>query len=237
MEQMKMDFDARLSKVIHDYEKTGQIVQQLTKELKVKDEELNATKIKYEESVKENGQLYDAFKNELENIFLIANQNDVAVSNNNNENSEAQVNNKQNEEATVKQINPSSDIQLRKKLELALRERNQWHQTACQLARELQDITISLNNGQLDDSANEENIAIGRVDEGITYNSNSNNSEMNNTISRKQQQQYHNHYQQQLQQQQQQLRVDRIVSSISSPMVVTSQLNNNSYNNNKNHHQ
>ncbi|CAO3627692.1 unnamed protein product [Cunninghamella blakesleeana] len=218
MEQMKTDFDKRLSRIVDDYEKTSIIVQQLTSQLKMKDEELIATKTKYEETVKENGQLYDAFKSELESIIFLVNQRDIEAYNNSNDGNDIQINIKQTEETYSTSYNSFFNIHLRKKLELALKERNQWHQTACQLARELQDITMGLNNGHIDSRMNEGNTTSTHITEESLYNhNNDNNNDIDSSILNKQKIQQNHEVQQ--------LRIDHIVSSISTPMNFTSQHN------------
>ncbi|ORX47949.1 hypothetical protein DM01DRAFT_1133287 [Hesseltinella vesiculosa] len=146
VEQIKIDFDKRLGQVILDYEQSRQVVQQLEHDLKSaslfrnphtifshssflyvqKDDELTRMRQMYESSIKDNNLLYEAFKNELEQLLAIP---------------EPSHSDHQNcQRASSRPSHPNPEAQLRKKLETTLMERNQWHKTACQLARELQEI-------------------------------------------------------------------------------------------------
>ncbi|KAI8089006.1 uncharacterized protein BX664DRAFT_125593 [Halteromyces radiatus] len=128
MEQMKLDFDKRLSQVIHDYERTSLIVHKLTRDLR------------------------KAFNNEIEQLFA---QIQLTVD------QKEDMDLEKTSESTIHQepkigSNTLPETQWQKKLEMTIKERNQWHQTACQLARELQDVTMYLGTGGMNDAMDED---------------------------------------------------------------------------------
>ncbi|SAM08747.1 hypothetical protein [Absidia glauca] len=129
MDQMKSDFNKRLTQMIDDYEQTSSVVHTLTRDLQKKEDEIHGLRVKYDNSVKENDLLYEAFNSEIDHIVMLAAQRDEPLPEGN---------------------SPSLEAQWRKKLEMTIKERNQWHQTACQLARELQDVTLYFETNQSD---------------------------------------------------------------------------------------
>ncbi|KAI8138256.1 hypothetical protein BJV82DRAFT_673801 [Fennellomyces sp. T-0311] len=126
MDLMKSEFNRRYDAMIHDYEEMGAVVRQLTKELKKKDEEMAILRVRYQDAMSENDLLYEAFNNELDQMYEIFDR-------------RTQVDDKDTIDSRRRPSHPSPEAQVRRKLELTIKERNQWHQTACKLARELQD--------------------------------------------------------------------------------------------------
>ncbi|KAI9492109.1 hypothetical protein BDB00DRAFT_789062 [Zychaea mexicana] len=140
MELMKSEFSRRYNSMIQDYEEMGAVVRHLNKELRKKDEELSILRIRYQDAMAENDLLYEAFNNELDQMYDLYEQRATRPS----------VNQRLEHEddgigGPRRPSHPSPEAQIRKKLELTIKERNQWHQTACKLARELQ--TLSQGHG------------------------------------------------------------------------------------------
>ncbi|KAI9278408.1 hypothetical protein BDA99DRAFT_5902 [Phascolomyces articulosus] len=142
MELMKSEFSRRYDAMMNDYEELGTVVRQLNKQLKKRDEELSILRIRYEDAMAENDLLYEAFNNELDQMYDLFEQKSssrgrrTATSMDHPHEQQGGDTNNQRRPA-----HPSPEAQIRKKLELTIKERNQWHQTACKLARELQSLS------------------------------------------------------------------------------------------------
>ncbi|KAI8391325.1 uncharacterized protein BYT42DRAFT_556500 [Radiomyces spectabilis] len=129
MDQMKKEFNRRWADMNLNYEETGEVVRKLARELQKKEEDLANLHMKYQDAMAENDLLYEAFNGELDQIFSIVDQQPSETS---------------EEVEDGRPAHPTPEAQIRKKLESALKERNQWHQIACKLARELQELSVAL---------------------------------------------------------------------------------------------
>ncbi|ORZ02618.1 hypothetical protein BCR43DRAFT_481839 [Syncephalastrum racemosum] len=133
MDQMKAEFHLKYSNMIRDYEEMGSVVRKLTRELRKKDEELSILRVKHQDTLTENDLLYEAFNNELDQLSAMYPQpaavmDTVPVT----------------RTSADRPRHPTPETQILRKLEVTIKERNQWHQTACKLARELQDLSTGL---------------------------------------------------------------------------------------------
>ncbi|KAI7861003.1 hypothetical protein BDC45DRAFT_11089 [Circinella umbellata] len=162
MDTIKSEFSRRYNSMINDYEEMGAVVRQLNKALKKKDDELSILRIRYQDAMAENDLLYEAFNNELDHMYDLFEQRSTRL--NKREYSSSSLDDYDDEEEGEEEeqreqqeniiyhthqkrpAHPSPEAQIRKKLELTIKERNQWHKTACKLARELQSLSQSTGN-------------------------------------------------------------------------------------------
>ncbi|KAI9315288.1 hypothetical protein BX666DRAFT_2028858 [Dichotomocladium elegans] len=135
METMKSEFNRKYTKMIEDYEEMGGIVRQFTRDLQKKDEELSTMRMRYRNAMIDNEMLYESFNHELDQLYdmfsLRQHPCPEEICNNSNE-------------SRPQSSSSSSELLIQKKLELTIKERNQWHQTACKLAREIQNLSQDL---------------------------------------------------------------------------------------------
>ncbi|ORZ07806.1 hypothetical protein BCR42DRAFT_148007 [Absidia repens] len=163
MEEMKSDFDKRLSQVVQDYEQTSSVVQKLALDLQMKEDELDTLRMKYENSVKENSLLYEAFNSEIDHIFdLATTYQDAQQPQNSNTATGDHDNSGLTQTLDQRSTHPTLEAQWRKKLEMTIKERNRWHQTACELARELQDVTAYFDTMQTINDNEQGNNNVGK---------------------------------------------------------------------------
>ncbi|KAI7884422.1 hypothetical protein K492DRAFT_204753 [Lichtheimia hyalospora FSU 10163] len=154
MDMMKSEFNRKYSNIIQDYEEMGSVVRQLTRELRKRDEELATLRIRYRDCIAENDLLYEAFNHELDQMFdTLGFQRhqrqrqhivDDDGGGDDDDDDDTSIESQRQHIHHRRPSHPSPEMQIRRKLEVTMKERNQWHQTACKLARELQNLTQGL---------------------------------------------------------------------------------------------